>query len=312
MPDSIGPAVASRRLRLLRVVGWLVPAALVLALLTALVSWWLPNGTQRAEFVPAKQQCFTQAKGRPYSYCIYTAKQGTSGDIVYHFHGRNRGADGFNDADFYTGQLQAYWQAHGQLPPTVVSVSFGPIWLLMRKTQNPRSGWLDVFERDVVPEVERKLGTPRRRMVLGASMGGFNSLLLALNGTVRFERAVALCPSVYQLTPDATLSELRGLIARTGADPKLIFGLWLLARDHVQSALDWQQLALFDLLERRAPKDSPALYLSCGLYDPYGNYEGTQLFAKRARQRGFSVQFRPLYGGHCAIDIASVAEELVR
>lgn len=51
--------------------------------------------------------------------------------------------------------------------------------------------------------------------------------------------------------------------------------------------------------------------ISCGLYDKYGNFEGSQIFVDRARARGLKVQWRPLYGGHCVIDVPSVADFLI-
>lgn len=64
------------------------------------------------------------------------------------------------------------------------------------------------------------------------------------------------------------------------------------------------------LIERARP-GYPALYLSNGLYDAYGNYEGTERLARVARQRGVRTEWHPLYGGHCAIDIPSLANFLL-
>jgi len=312
MPNSLSkskPAPFDRRWTLRM---WFAGVISLFAVGVLGFGWLFPRGAQRAHFTEARRECFEgRADGRGYSYCLYRARAGTNGGLVYHFHGRNSDARGWNDGDFYTGQIQAYWQDHAQKPPVVVSVSMGPVWLLMHKTANARSGWLDVFEQQIMQEVEARTGKPRYRMLLGASMGGFNALLSALNGRVRFDRALALCPPLYTLSPWATLSELRGLQARTSADPRLLLGLWWLARDYVQSADDWRELSVFRLLERRDPATTAPLYLSCGLYDPYGNYEGVEAFAKRAAERKLPVTFRPLYGGHCAVDVSSVAELLL-
>ena len=60
------------------------------------------------------------------------------------------------------------------------------------------------------------------------------------------------------------------------------------------------------LIERAGPSN-PAVYLSNGLYDVYGNFAGTQRLADMARQRGVRTEWHPLYGGHCATDVASLA-----
>ena len=60
----------------------------------------------------------------------------------------------------------------------------------------------------------------------------------------------------------------------------------------------------------RADQSYPELYLSNGLYDKYGNFEGTEALAKLATEKGIKTRWHPLYGGHCAIDIASLADFL--
>lgn len=38
-----------------------------------------------------------------------------------------------------------------------------------------------------------------------------------------------LCPGVHQASPYALLDEIRAAFARMGADPKISFGIWMLA-----------------------------------------------------------------------------------
>jgi hypothetical protein len=61
---------------------------------------------------------------------------------------------------------------------------------------------------------------------------------------------------------------------------------------------------------KRADATYPALYLANCLYDAYGNFEGSQKLATQAAERGVSVEWHPLYGGHCAIDTTSLARFL--
>ena len=146
---------------------------------------------------------------------------------------------------------------------------------------------------------------------IGESMGGLNVLVLGLSQPGRFDRVAALCPGVYQDSPFAPFGTLRAALQRTGADPKTAFGVWWLARQHVADDAEWARVSPLALIETlaRAPR-RPALYLSCGLYDRYGNFEGTQTLAARARQLGVDTAWHPLYGGHCAIHVASLARFL--
>ncbi|WP_296175736.1 alpha/beta hydrolase-fold protein [uncultured Brevundimonas sp.] len=265
-----------------------------------------PWGSQKVAYVAAEQQCGSSGRLR---YCVYRAVGGTNGDVLYHLHGRKLDERIWNDDTYMTAMVQAQWQATGVAPPTVVTLSYGDEWLLTPRGAREESGLLeDLMSR--LPEIERKTGTPERRLLLGESMGGLNVLIAGLSEPQAFSKLAALCPGVYADSPFGSLSSTRAAVERTGANPKMAFGIWLLARRYLADESEWRRVSPLSLIERAQP-DFPALYLSTGLYDAYGNYEGTQLLAKRAAARGVRTEWRPLYGGHCATDIASLASFLV-
>lgn len=283
--------------------------ALVAVLVCGYWAWGAltrPQGAQKVAFTPASAEC---ANNGPMRYCVYRARWGTNGDVVYHLHGRNLDEHVWNDDTYYTALLQAQWQVRGDLPPTVVTLSYGGTWLLAPKGAASESGLLeDMMKR--IPAIERKIGAPRRRLLLGESMGGLNVLVAGLVYPNRFARIAALCPGVYQVSPFATLNEMRAALARTGADPKIAFGIWMLARRYYANDREWEATSPLTLIERAGPR-TPALYLSNGLYDAYGNFEGTQALATRAKERGVKTEWHPLYGGHCTSDAPSLAAFLV-
>lgn len=293
--------------RLGRRVRYLLPVVLL-----SIVLWFTwteltrSRGDQRASFTPASQRCDS---GGSLRYCINTAVGGTNGDIVYHLHGRNLDETLWNDDTYFTGMLQARWQTAGVLPPTVITVSYGPTWLLTPKGKQAQSGLLEDF-MSRLPALEAQVGHPRRRILLGESMGGLNVLVAGLTHPKQFAKVAALCPGVYLDTPFSSLGAIRASMARTGASPKIVFGVWLLARKYAADEAEWRRVWPLDLVTQLGP-DAPELYLSCGLYDAYGNYEGTERLARLARERGLQTEWHPLYGGHCASDVASLADFLV-
>jgi pimeloyl-ACP methyl ester carboxylesterase len=290
--------------------------ALVLTLLAlAGAAWWAwqqlsrPWGAQTVSFTPAGQQCGQEGALR---YCVHAATGGVNGDVVFHLHARNLEAEVWNDPTYFTAQLQAYWQNAGLLPPMVISLSYGPVWLLAPKGQAEHSGLLETIWPDV-QAIEARVGPPKRRMLMGESMGGLNSLVLGLSQLQHFDKVAALCPAVYLDSPFAPLSQLRKGMVRTGADPLTVAGIWQVSRSYVANAEEWSRFSPLELIERAAvQKARLSLYLSAGLYDRYGLYEGTERLAQRAAQLGVSTEWHPLYGGHCAIDIASLGTFLVR
>lgn len=288
-----------------RLALWLAAPVFLLAL--GYVVWnrlTQPLGEQAVQFTPAAQRCGTLDELR---YCVHRPQGPGNGDIVYHLHGRNLDAQAWNDPSYFTAMVQGQWQRMGTAAPTVVTLSYGPEWLLAPRGEAPRSGLLDRIGPQLAA-LEATLGAPRRRLLVGESMGGLNVLVLGLSQPGRFDKVAALCPGVYTESPFASLATLRAAMARTGADPKIAFGVWWLARQHVADDAAWARVSPLALVETLGPQTRrPALYLSCGLYDRYGNFEGTERLAARARELGLSVDWHPLYGGHCAIDVASLA-----
>lgn len=286
--------------------SWLI-AILVAAL--AYYAWTEithTRGNQKVTFRPAGQACGTAGSLR---YCVYRDRRGTNGDILYHLHGRNLDERIWNDDTYFTAMIQSEWQHSQALPPTVITLSYGPTWLLTPKGERADSGLLDDLMRRL-PVIEAKVGKPRRRILMGESMGGLNVLIAGLTYPSQFAKVAALCPGVYVSSPFASLSTLRAGMERTGADPKIAFGIWLLARKYVANEKEWRRISPLDLIERAGP-NYPALYLSNGLYDAYGNFEGTQRLADMARQRGVTTEWHPIYGGHCATDASSLAAFLL-
>ncbi len=265
-----------------------------------------PYGVQKVSFVPSKSEKFTKGK---LNFAIYRPSNGTNQDIIYYFHGRNLDHSIWNDDTYFTSLIQSYWQKSNIKPPTVVLISYGPEWLLTPKNSMAESGLMDDFISNM-PLIESKIGVPKNRILLGESMGGLNVLILGLKHPELFSRVASLCPGVYLDTPFSDFETIQAAMKRTGADPKIAFGIYKMAKTYVANEEEWKAISPIHLI-KRADLHFPALYLSCGLYDKYGNYEGTEALANFAKLKGVKTHWHPLYGGHCAIDVASLADFLV-
>ncbi len=271
--------------------------------------WSQPWGDQPVKFTPAQQECGQEGQLR---YCINQDSGGVNGDWLYHLHGRKLDETIWKDPSYMTAMIQGTWQQMGQRPPTVVTLSYGPVWLLSPKGNAEASGLLEQIRTDMAA-IEARHGRPVRRLLLGESMGGLNALILGLSQPEHYAKVAALCPGVYVDSPFAPPSQLMAALERTGADPKIGFGVVRLARQYVTSDAEWQRISPLALIENDLPASSPRpqLYISNGLYDRYGNFEGSQRLTERARARGWPIEWHPIYGGHCASDIASLARFLL-
>ena len=293
---------AARLMMTRRYLYWLIAAIIAALIYYAWGQVTRTRGAQKVSFRPAEEACGNSGSLR---YCVYRDRRGTNGDVVYHMHGRNLDERIWNDDTYITALVQAEWQRRPELPPTVVTVSYGSTWLLTPKGKKPDSGLLDDLMARL-PAIEAKIGRPRRRLLVGESMGGLNVLIAGLSYPSRFAKVAALCPGVYSISPFASLSTIRATMQRTGANPKIVFGVWMMARRYAANDAEWQRVSPLALIKRAGPA-YPALYLSNGLYDAYGNFEGSQQLVDMARRRGITTQWHPLYGGHCATDVASLA-----
>ena len=152
---------------------WLVAALIAALMYDAWGQLTRTRGDQNVSFRPAEQACGMSGSLR---YCVYRDRRGTNGDIVYHLHGRNLDERIWNDGTYFTALIQAEWQRRRELPPTVITLSYGSTWLLTPKGEKPDSGLLnDLMGR--LPAIEAKVGVPRRRILMGESMGGLNVLI---------------------------------------------------------------------------------------------------------------------------------------
>lgn len=265
-----------------------------------------PYGVQKVSFIPSKSETFTKGK---LNFSIYRASNGVNQDVIYHFHGRNLDHTIWNDDTYFTALIQSHWQKTELKPPTVVLISYGPEWLLTAKNSKEESGLMDDFISNL-PFIESKIGKPRNRILIGESMGGLNVLILGLSHPELFSRVASLCPGVYLDSPFSDLDKIMAAMKRTGADPKVALGIYLMAKKYISNEEEWKNISPIELI-KKANSQYPELYLSCGLYDKFGNYEGSEALANLAVSKGVKTQWHPLYGGHCAMDIYSLSNFLI-
>ncbi len=254
-------------------------------------------------------------------YCIHKPKTNSSNDIVYYLHGGGGSEFTWQENWYYTSQIRTEWNKKGVQVPTVVSISFGESWLLAKQNESPYSGLFEVFTSKVIPMIEQSLGGLKgRRIVFGESMGGFNSIQLSLK-TALFDKAGILCSPMAELSPFGTKQEVQRHIEKSSAwqyykshDPNAVI-------NSVDSIIQLTK-AFYPTKEAWSSSDpmklainstslSTEMYVAVGFYDRFAAYEGNEIFVGYLMSNGFKVDWRPQWGGHCAVDIPSLATFLV-
>ena len=256
-------------------------------------------------------QCFEESQPVKWSYCINTTVGSQSRDLIYHFHGRNGDATWWNDETYYSGEVVKAWRLKKRAAPKVVSVSFGDIWLLTERKDQPDGGLLPFFVQHVLKSVESKLGHPiERRMLVGESMGGINALMVAFKTGNTFVKVASLCPPLPMVSPHASWRDRFDYFRRSGmAWVRILMMLYFSGRFYPDEAT-WVDNDPVHASSRYDPKLSPKLYLSCGVKDDWGCMEGSKAVVASVRSKGGQIEWHERPGGHCDIDTASLADFL--
>lgn len=294
------------------------------ALLSIVVAWSFPelfvvplSGPSDWEPVPIAglaTECSDVAGSVPFRLCVHRTSESTSRDLVIHLHGRRGDATWWNDREYYTGEVHAAWMRAGTPAPLVVGVSFGPLWLLTdESTGDGAPALLDVFDHEVMPAIERVIGfEPRQRIVVGESMGAVNALLVALRRPGRVDRVAALCPPLSTGSPFAGLAETSSLVAASSTTWQRAFMLRGLARHFLRSEAAWRRHDPVRLAREASAEETPELYLLCGRRDDWGCMEGSLALVEAARARSLALEWHPRDGGHCDVDVPTLARFLTR
>lgn len=268
-------------------------------------------------------QCQPYPKGVPLpgGYCIHQPVGKSSGDVLYYFHGRGGSELQWQEEWYYTAQIRAEWNKKHAWRPTVISISFGPEWLLAEKNSSNLSGLFEFFTKSLLPMIENGIGGVKgRRLAMGESMGGFNTTQLALK-TRLFSKAAILCAPMTTVSPFSPIADIEKFIEQSAAqhywkpiDPTRV-------PNHVNSALnslkavfpsekDWNTASPVVLAGTR--KSRTSFYVAAGFHDEYALYEGNEVFVEKLKASGMRVEWHPMWGGHCVMDIPSLARFLVR
>ncbi|MGE5086300.1 MAG: alpha/beta hydrolase [Bacillota bacterium] len=245
-------------------------------------------------------------QGITFRYCLNHPDRKTNQDIVYFLHGLYGDEKTFFTQTQGTVMMANYWRRHGY-EPTVVTVSFGDIWLLVNNSKFPL---LPFFANQIMPFLEEKAGGLQhgRRLLMGQSMGGFNATEAALQIPGLFVKVALMCPAITTVGPYASQEEIDDYTKRTGASPMYVQLMLNIAKKVFEGPADWDNHDPIKLLERY-PNDlvKPRFFVSTGTKDEFGFQEGSEVFVIKALEKGYEAQWVPVAGGHCSFNRIATA-----
>jgi len=241
--------------------------------------------------------------GVEYKWCVDTEdKRGDHSQLVYFLHGAGGNEAVWSNSPGYR-RVQAIWASQpGKAVPVVISISFGPLWLLTDVPRDNKRTLHATLIQEVIPAIEAKyrIQNPTRSLV-GESMGGFNASQLLMKDAGVFEKVALLCPALPTIGPFSSEKDVNAYINRHKPYGR---GDWIrniiaLTKHEFPTELDWKAHDPFTLINKLSFKASKIL-VSCTRQDEHGFYEGSELFAREAQKRGILTHWVPInQGGHC-------------
>lgn len=246
-------------------------------------------------------------------YCVTETLGSTNPDVIFYFHCL------FGDENNWLliPQYQIVrerWAQENFQAPTVITISYGPAWLVAPKGESPKSGLYEEIRDKVFPYITKKIESERQvplgqKTLLGLSLGGPNAAEFYLHASQTYARVALLCPGLSKISPYASDEEVQAYIDRNNADPAKVYMALSIARDYF-SPLDWEQNSPLKLAPRLMSRKSAELLVFAGKTDSFGFYEGPLAFFEAAQKNGASATFVENEKGHCYFPPAMLADFL--
>lgn len=274
--------------------------AIVLLLLNVSVFSYAFDESEIRKEIEQERLRFTcgadSVQGVGFRFCYRNIETTNSDDIIYFFHGLEGSEETWFTQYFGTLMIQKWWK-HWGYRPRIVTVSFGPQWLLV---DNSRYPLLPLFVKGVLPLLESKVGGLRKghRHLIGQSMGGFNAAEVSLKTAGIFNKVALLCPAIATVGPFDSSDKIEDYIRRTGASREKVQTMLQISRSVFIDQSDWTKHDPLLLLKKPQIKKS-RYFVSVGESDDYGFQEGAEEFVRISRHYKFQTRWIPVAGGHC-------------
>lgn len=234
--------------------------------------------------------CFQDIAGQ-------AARNNAQINVIYYFHGLGGNV---NDLFGENGRLilDGLSRLFGANMPIVASLSVGSNGVLGPDTGDVVNSGLPVVEGFMAP------GKTFRRIVLGGSMGGHNTLRLGAESPASFAALAALCPALAtfnghdQAEVDAYIQRHADVI-----DVEFFNRALAIYKEQLPTPEIWDANNPFTFLDQ-GRYDGIPIFLSVGIEDQLGFIEGSREFKRRSDLRPrMSVDYHEVHGQHCSFDV---------
>jgi hypothetical protein len=228
----------------------------------------------------------------PVDYCVSITNSSKNPDILYYLHGAFPESATGAEKTFAGGDpgLIVRWKELLLAPPTVVSISWGPRWTLKEEK-------LEAFEHEIIPGIEARLpvARSRRRLILGASMGGLNAFIAWTHLPHLFDAAAFQCPAFSRLNPVSRRLQRIRHARKTGANLGSLDLISEIFAPSFKVPAEWTRYQPPQMMKTVVGQKLPPAYMVWNTRDEFG-FNG----APEIRAAGHSIIYEPIDGSHCS------------
>ena len=287
-------------------IGWFMLPMLAPVLSGA--SDWVPIPLENV-----KTSCYQESEPLSWTWCVHKMEHQSQDTILYHLHGRRGAANWWNDKEYFSGDVMNLWDRQDLVPPTVVGISFGPLWLLQdEESMSGEAPPIGLLTEQLIPKIEIQLGLKiKKRMVVGESMGGVNALMLLAHASGSFARVAALCPPLSQLPPDAALTDIFKKVTDSSLSLKRALLLSAMGRYFYPESDRWYKLDPVQKLAVTQQVNTKSVYISAGQRDDWDCQGGIPALTRELERLNVDVTLDTRDAGHCWVDPKKLATFLV-
>lgn len=249
----------------------------------------LPLNSQTAAaqtFSPTR--CATQVLGdEKFDWCFYAGASGSQRVLLF-LHGAGGSVQSWSQNSRYQS-FYADWAKQGGQAPHVIAISQGKTWFLKNAPTPLQEGFLQTLLRQI--ENANQLNVTSH-VLLGESMGGFNSSVLLLHAPKFFTRVALACPALTTLSPRSNENELNDFLQRHRPYVREDWIRWWLG-ELSKAYVDAAMWLAHNPLSNVGQTDLMGLkiFVTASHTDGYAFMDGTISFEQQARTHGADVQF---------------------
>lgn len=233
-----------------------------------------------------------------YKYCLHEGEGERKNELMYHFHGVLADELNFIKNKAFI-RLQKLWIKDGRGRPQVISISYGPAWVLTSKNSRYLSGLLDNWKADAFADLEAFLGIKNvtKRFLVGDSMGGHNVLKVFYQNPDLFDRVMALCPAQLVNSPYASMESVLDTLPQVQSIwPMYFAAMGLMASFYDEPMWNKESPMYFsdDFL-----KNTDKLRILLTDHDMYGFTKTNLSWIEDIEKRGKKIEYKIEPGLHC-------------